>query len=86
VCTDVAANRPLAEDRDTVWLRRSDYEALLQHAEDTAQIREVEARVAAGQAAWMSVIRGGMMRSYSGRSMRSRISLSSRAQRRLCAR
>jgi DNA-binding Xre family transcriptional regulator len=49
---DVAAIRPLAEDGDTVLLSRPDYEALLRQAEDAAdaaQIREVEARVAAGE-------------------------------------
>jgi DNA-binding Xre family transcriptional regulator len=43
--------RPLAEDRDTVLLRRADYEALVREAEDAAdaaQIREAEARVKAG--------------------------------------
>ena len=42
------AIRPLAEDRDTVLLRRADYEALMREAEDgadAAQIREAEARV-----------------------------------------
>jgi DNA-binding Xre family transcriptional regulator len=50
--TDSRAIRPLAEDRDTVLLRRTDYEALLRAAEDAAdaaQIREAEARVAAGE-------------------------------------
>ena len=50
--TDVHAIRPLAEDDDTVLLSRADYEALVQRAEDTAdaaQIREAEARVAAGE-------------------------------------
>jgi DNA-binding XRE family transcriptional regulator len=40
--------RPLAEDGDTVLLRRADYEALVRQAEDAAdaaQIREAEARV-----------------------------------------
>jgi ribosome-binding protein aMBF1 (putative translation factor) len=49
--TDGKAIRPLAEDGDTVLLRRADYEALLRHAEDTADaahVRAVEARVAAG--------------------------------------
>jgi DNA-binding Xre family transcriptional regulator len=44
--------RPLAEDGDTVLLRRADYEALVRRAEDAAdamQIREAEARVAAGE-------------------------------------
>jgi DNA-binding Xre family transcriptional regulator len=43
--------RPLAEDRDTVLLRRADYEALLRQAEDAAdaaQIRKAEARIEAG--------------------------------------
>jgi DNA-binding Xre family transcriptional regulator len=46
------AIRPLAEDSATVLLRRADYEALLREAEDAtdaAQIREAEARVAAGE-------------------------------------
>jgi ribosome-binding protein aMBF1 (putative translation factor) len=50
--TDLKAIRPLAEDGDTVLLRRADYEALLREAEtvaDTAQIRAAEARVAAGE-------------------------------------
>jgi DNA-binding Xre family transcriptional regulator len=50
--TDVKAIRPLAEDGDTVVLRRADFEALLREAEDaadTAQMREAEARVAAGE-------------------------------------
>ena len=50
--TDVKAIRPLAEDGDTVVLRRADFEALLRQAEDaadTAQMREAEARVAAGE-------------------------------------
>jgi DNA-binding Xre family transcriptional regulator len=44
--------RPLAENGDTVLLSRTDYEALLRQAEDAAdlaQIRETEARVAAGE-------------------------------------
>jgi DNA-binding Xre family transcriptional regulator len=44
--------RPLAENGDTVLLRRADYEALVRRAEDAAdamQIREAEARVAAGE-------------------------------------
>jgi DNA-binding Xre family transcriptional regulator len=44
--------RPLAEEGDTVLLRRSDYEALVRQAEDAAdaaQLREVEARVDAGE-------------------------------------
>jgi DNA-binding XRE family transcriptional regulator len=50
--TDVKAIEPLAEDGDTVLLRRADYEALLREAEDAAdavQIREAQARVAAGE-------------------------------------
>jgi ribosome-binding protein aMBF1 (putative translation factor) len=50
--SDGKAIRPLAEDGDTVLLRRADYEALLREAEDAAdaaQIREAEARVAAGE-------------------------------------
>lgn len=50
--TDAKAIRPLAEDGDTVLLRRADYEMLLREAEDAAdarQIREVEGRVAAGE-------------------------------------
>jgi DNA-binding XRE family transcriptional regulator len=50
--TDRKAIRPLAEDGETVLLHRADYEALLRRAEDAtdaAQIRETEARVAAGQ-------------------------------------
>jgi ribosome-binding protein aMBF1 (putative translation factor) len=49
---DVKAIRPLAEDGATVLLRRVDYEALVREAEDAAdaaQIREAEARVAAGE-------------------------------------
>jgi DNA-binding Xre family transcriptional regulator len=49
--TAVNAIRPLAETGDTVVLRRADYEALVREAEDAvdaAQIREAEARVAAG--------------------------------------
>ena len=45
--TDVRAEPP-AENGDTVLLRRVDYEALVQEAEDAAdaaQIREAEARV-----------------------------------------
>jgi DNA-binding Xre family transcriptional regulator len=50
--TDAKTIRPLAENRDTVLLRRADYEALVREAEDAAdaaQIREAEARVAAGE-------------------------------------
>ncbi len=46
------AIRPLAENGDTVLLRRADYEALVRRAEDVAdavQIRAAEARVAAGE-------------------------------------
>jgi hypothetical protein len=49
--TDPKVIRPLAEDGKTVLLRRIDYEALLRDAEnvgDALQIREAEARVAAG--------------------------------------
>jgi len=49
---DVTAIRPLAADDETVLLRRADYEALVREAEDAAdaaQIREAEARVAAGE-------------------------------------
>jgi ribosome-binding protein aMBF1 (putative translation factor) len=49
---DVEAIRPLAEDGETVLLSRADYEALKRQAEDAAdaaQIREAEARVAAGE-------------------------------------
>jgi DNA-binding Xre family transcriptional regulator len=48
---DVKAIRPLAENGETVLLRRADYEALVREAEDAAdavQVREAEARVAAG--------------------------------------
>jgi len=50
--TDVKGIRPLAESSDTVLLRRADYEALLREAEDAAdatQMREVEARIEAGE-------------------------------------
>jgi DNA-binding Xre family transcriptional regulator len=50
--SDVRAIRPLAENGDTVLLRRADYEALVREAEDAAdaaQIRAAEARVAAGE-------------------------------------
>jgi ribosome-binding protein aMBF1 (putative translation factor) len=50
--TNVRAIRPLAEDGDTVLLSRADYEALVREADDAAdaaQIREAEARVAAGE-------------------------------------
>ena len=50
--TDPKVIRPLAEDGKTVLLRRIDYEALLRDAEnvgDALQIREAEARVAAGE-------------------------------------
>ena len=46
------AIRPLAENGDTVLLRRADYEALVRHAENAAdaeQIRAAEARVATGE-------------------------------------
>ena len=45
------AIRPLAENGDTVLLRRADYEALVRQAEDAVdavQIRAAEARAAAG--------------------------------------
>jgi hypothetical protein len=50
--SDRMAIRPLAEDGDTVLLRRADYEALVRHAEDAvdaAQVRGAEAGVAAGE-------------------------------------
>jgi DNA-binding Xre family transcriptional regulator len=50
--------RPLAENGDTVLLRRADYEALVRQAENAAdamQIREVEARVAAGEDEYLPV-------------------------------
>jgi ribosome-binding protein aMBF1 (putative translation factor) len=50
--------RPLAENGDTVLLRRADYEALVRHAENAAdamQIREAEARVAAGEDEYVPV-------------------------------
>lgn len=50
--------RPLAENGDTVLLRRADYEALVRRAEDAAdamQIREAEARVAAGEDEYVPV-------------------------------
>jgi ribosome-binding protein aMBF1 (putative translation factor) len=50
--TEVKTIRPLAEDRETVLLSRADYEALVRKAEDAAdpaQIREAEARIAAGE-------------------------------------
>lgn len=56
--TDVKAIRPLAEDGDTMLLRRADYEALVREAEDAAdaaQIREVEARVAAGEDEYLPI-------------------------------
>jgi DNA-binding XRE family transcriptional regulator len=46
------AIRPLAEEGDTVLLRRADYETLLRQAEDAgdaAKVREAEARVGAGE-------------------------------------
>jgi ribosome-binding protein aMBF1 (putative translation factor) len=46
------AIRPLAENGETVLLRRTDYEALVRHAENAAdaeQIRAAEARVATGE-------------------------------------
>ncbi len=56
--TDIKVIRPLAEDGDTVLLSRADYEALLREVEDAAdaaQIREVEARVAAGKDEYVPV-------------------------------
>lgn len=50
--------RPLAENGDTVLLRRADYETLVRRAEDAAdalQIREAEARVAAGEDEYVPV-------------------------------
>jgi DNA-binding Xre family transcriptional regulator len=50
--------RPLAENGDTVLLRRADYEALVRNAEkaaDAVQIREAEARVAAGEDEYVPV-------------------------------
>jgi ribosome-binding protein aMBF1 (putative translation factor) len=50
--SDVKAIRPLAENGDTVLLRRVDYDVLVRVAEDAAdaaQIREAEARVRAGE-------------------------------------
>jgi hypothetical protein len=50
--TGLKAIRPLAEDGDTVLLRRGDYDALMRQVEDAvdaAQLREAEARVAAGE-------------------------------------
>ncbi len=44
--------RPIAETADSVTLRRADYEALLEaieDAEDAAALREVEAKLAAGE-------------------------------------
>jgi DNA-binding Xre family transcriptional regulator len=56
--TDVKSIRPLAENGDTVLLRRADYEALVrdaEHAADAAQVREVEARVAAGEDEYLPI-------------------------------
>jgi hypothetical protein len=50
--TGVKAIRPLAENSDTVLLRRADYEALVRQVEDAVyatQLREAEARVSAGE-------------------------------------
>jgi DNA-binding Xre family transcriptional regulator len=50
--------RPLAENGDTVLLRRADYKALVRHvaaAADAMQIREAEARVAAGEDEYVPV-------------------------------
>jgi ribosome-binding protein aMBF1 (putative translation factor) len=52
------AIRPLAENGDTVLLRRADYEALVRQAEDAtdaAQIREAEARVAEGEDEYLPI-------------------------------
>jgi ribosome-binding protein aMBF1 (putative translation factor) len=52
------AIRPLAENDDTVLLRRADYEALVRQAEDAtdaAQIREAEARVAEGEDEYLPI-------------------------------
>ncbi len=49
--TGVKTLRPLAEDGDTVLLRRADYDPLVREAEDAAdgaKIRKAEARIAAG--------------------------------------
>ena len=56
--TDGKAIRPLAENGDTVLLRRGDYEALVRQAEDAADaawIREAEARVATGEDEYLPV-------------------------------
>jgi ribosome-binding protein aMBF1 (putative translation factor) len=50
--------RPLAENGDTVLLRRTDYEALVRQAENAAdamQIREAEARVTAREDEYVPV-------------------------------
>lgn len=55
---DVRAIRPLAENGETVLLRRADYEALVRQAEDAAdavQIREAEARVESGEDEYVPV-------------------------------
>ncbi|MGH6919983.1 MAG: helix-turn-helix domain-containing protein [Geminicoccaceae bacterium] len=52
------AIRPLAEEDDTVLLKRADYEALVRRAEDAAdaaQIRASEARVAAGEEEYVPI-------------------------------
>jgi DNA-binding Xre family transcriptional regulator len=52
------AIRPLAEEGDTVLLRRADYEMLVRQAEDAtdaAQIREAEARLEAGEDEYVPV-------------------------------
>jgi DNA-binding XRE family transcriptional regulator len=44
--------KPVAQDAETVTLRRSDYEALIERLEDTADIaalNDLEARLAAGR-------------------------------------
>jgi DNA-binding XRE family transcriptional regulator len=51
--------RPLAETADTVTLRRSDYDAMLdalENAADLAAIRDVSARVAAGQDEYLPAV------------------------------
>lgn len=50
--------RPIAETEDTVTLRRKDFEALVEAVEDAldvARIREVEARVAAGETEYLPI-------------------------------
>jgi DNA-binding Xre family transcriptional regulator len=55
---DVKAIRPLAENGDTVLLRRADSEALVRQVEDAvdaAQLREAEARVGAGEDEYLPI-------------------------------